>query len=44
MVIFEDWEALLALFLEMLEVNVSLLWKTPDMSLARLRGFILSSP
>ena len=41
---FEDWEALLASFLETLEVLVSSLWKTPDMSLARLRGFTLSFP
>ena len=44
MVFLEDWESLLAPFLETIEVLVCSLWKTPDMSKARLRGFTLSFP
>lgn len=42
MVSFEDWKAILAGFLEMLEVLVSSLLKTPDMYLERLPMFPLS--
>ena len=44
MVILDDCESLLVPFLETLEVLVSSLWKTPDMSLAQLWGFTLSFP